>query len=76
MIYPEAEQGKQRDSELRKKLTMLGKTEEAGGVRLRQARAVLRHSRGLAEDVVAARKSLDVAKNLQETWGFTSRRLR
>jgi hypothetical protein len=44
MIYPDSEQGKQRDPELRKKLSMLGKTEEAGAVRLRQARALLRHS--------------------------------
>jgi hypothetical protein len=48
MIYPESEQGKQRDPQLRKKLTMLGKTEEAGAVRLRQARTVLRHSYALA----------------------------
>lgn len=62
VIYPKPEQGKRRDPELRKKLTMLGRTEEAGRVRLSQARAVRHHSpNNLAPQVIAGTISLDEA---------------
>jgi hypothetical protein len=67
MIYPKPEQGKRRDPELRKKLGLLGRTERAGGERLRQARTILHHSRALAEAVMANRTSFDEAlKTVEE----------
>jgi hypothetical protein len=55
MIYPEPKRG--MHSQLRKATGTLGFDKS----RLSQARTVLRHSRAMAEDVLANRTSLDVA---------------
>lgn len=56
MIYPEPGKGG-RGNKAKKSL----ETEGFSAARLSQARSVLRHSRGLAEDVLAKRTSLDKA---------------
>jgi hypothetical protein len=62
MIYPEPEKGGRGN----KAKNLLG-TEGFSAARLSQARSVLRHSRALAEDVLATRKSLDAAlKKVEE----------
>lgn len=61
MIYPEPQRGKKIDPELLKKVKTLGKTQNAGQVRLSQGRAVLRHSRSLAQEVLNGTTPLNQA---------------
>jgi hypothetical protein len=64
MIYPEPEKGgRGRKSEPNTAAKRGGFSED----RLQAARAVLRHSRALAQDVLAARDSLDAAASVRRT---------
>jgi hypothetical protein len=62
MIYPEPQRGRGKKDEARKVL----ETRSFSRQRLEQARLVLRHSRALAEDVIANRTSLDKALTTME----------
>lgn len=61
MIYPEP------DKRGRGNKGKAAETSDFSQKRLSQARSVLRHSQALAEDVIAARKSLDAALTIVET---------
>ena len=61
MLYPEPERGRGKKDNARKG----AETSSFSYRRVEQARAILRHSRGAAEDVLAGRKHFDVA--LRET---------
>lgn len=62
LIYPDAERGRGKRDEARKG----AETSSFSYRRVQQARSVLRYSRALAEDVLAKRKSLDVALDAME----------
>jgi hypothetical protein len=63
LIYPEPKRGRGKKDEARKVL----ETRAFSRQRLEQARSILRHSRALAEDVVAKRTSLDEALKTVES---------